>query len=288
MPQFVASRSAAPPNSGVSNGYAIAAMGGHAQLIGNSAVALGSARGGMASFPVARSSSTSFSAFQAISAAPVASSNLLPTRSFARSFSSLMSRLVVKACDYEPDESDELDVDFAQYLKDLRPELRSALHVARQARGSYEIEGRRIRLFRELDDEEEEEGLVVQEEGTTDPDSFTPLETYLQQSAHVAAFERGHSDSTQRRQDLTFGDARIPNDTDPFTARLMCMQIACEQAEYRQNRPYEASTAPTSADLEALKESEKPRSWWDGWAGIFRPTRREDRDDDDTSEEGCV
>jgi hypothetical protein len=206
-----------------------------------------------------------------------------------------MSPLAVKACDYEPDPDDDLDLDFAEHLSKLRPELSAALHVSRQAYASYEIEGRRVILLRETDEEDEEGDIVVQEEATTDPDNFTPLETYLQQSAHVAAFMTANG--SQHNKDLTFGDARIPNDTDPFTARLMCMQIACEQAEQRQNRPYEeapegqaSARSFSAADSlqEPIKEVEKPKTWLESWQEYFLPARGHARRDGDISEEeGC-
>lgn len=303
------SRPATTTNSAMPNGYSVAPITAQPRLVGKKVATMGSARGGIAkfqvtrtepdwqaiaNFQVARSASTSFVVPQASLSTPATSSSIGPlsTRSFSRSFAPFMSPSAVRACDYEPDSSDELDMEFAQHLKDLRPELGSALHLSKTARGSYEIEGRRVILLRELDDDDEEGDIVVQEEGTTDPEAYTPLEDYLQQSAHVAAFMTGNSEDSQHRKDLTFGDARIPNDTDPFTARLMCMQLACEQAEHRQNRVDEASTIATSANgndpmKDPSKDSEKPRSWWESWESFFRPARREDRDDDATSEEGC-
>jgi hypothetical protein len=195
-----------------------------------------------------------------------------------------MSPSAVKACDYEPDPDDDLDVDFAEHLSKLRPELSAALHVSRQAYASYEIEGRRVTVVRVTDEEDEDTGeIVVQEEATMDPDNFTLLETYLQQSAHVAAFMTANG--SQHNKDLTFGDARIPNDTDPFTARLMCMQLACEQADQRTIKPYEEGQ-----NSEPVKEqAERPRTWLESWQEYFLPARGHHRGEDGASseEEGC-
>lgn len=157
----------------------------------------------------------------------------------------------VKACDYVPDESDDIDLELSECLKGLRPDLASRLRLARKARGSYEIEGRHVSLRRVEDDdgELEEDDIVVCEEDMRLGTVPTPLETYLEQSAHVATFMAHNTGAQQTKKDLTFGDARIPDDTDPFTARLMCMRLACDQAEQRQG--YSDSQALQEASRQA-------------------------------------
>lgn len=126
-----------------------------------------------------------------------------------------------KACDYIPDAGDDIDVELFEHLQALRPDACAKLHLFRKAQGIYEIEGRQVSLLRI-----EDGTIVVREEQVS-------LQTYLDQSAYVTLFLDSQPRAT-KMDALTFGDARIPDDTDPFTARLMCMKMACDQAERRQ------------------------------------------------------
>lgn len=122
-----------------------------------------------------------------------------------------------KACDHIPVASDDIDVELSEHLQALRPDACAKLHLVRKAHGIYEIDGRQISLQRTDDGT-----IVVREDQVS-------LQTYLEQTAYVS--ERTSRD---KNVNITFGDARIPDDTDPFTARLMCMAMACDQAEKRQ------------------------------------------------------
>lgn len=138
------------------------------------------------------------------------------------------------------------------------------------------IGGRQVSLMR-VDADEDEYEVVVCEDGMADV--LTPLETFLEQSAHVAAFLESKE---LHKKDMTFGDLRIPDDTDPFTARLLCMQLACDQAEMREAHERQSfdskaklsqmtqewdSTGYGTQHVKSLEAKQTSRSWWERITG---------------------
>lgn len=229
--------------------------------------------------------------------------------SLLKTFSSMLHKPAVKACDYVPDASDDIDVELSEALESLRPEAASKLCLVRKACGSYDIAGRQVTLFwtDSPDKDDDDEILVVREDDMNESGVVTPVETYLEQTANVALF---FDNKPRHQKNLTFGDASIPDDTDPFTARLMCMRLACDQAQRRQaheevqvqRAPQDKTPALTqngvatvaapknsvAANAEVKKKAvPRERSWWERWIGAPESEESGDEDEDPQQELGC-
>lgn len=154
---------------------------------------------------------------------------------------------LVKACNYEADPDDELDVQVSLQLMTLDPNLASCLLMRRLGPGEYELDGRRVRVIwarppaqggtpELLVHEATREGLEA--EGVC---TEILLLAYLKQVADIAASLGGRSAGAPMvarvpvKERLTFNTGPQGAIDDTGLERLRSMRMACEQARLREH-----------------------------------------------------
>lgn len=155
---------------------------------------------------------------------------------------------LVQACVYEADSHDDIDVQLSAQLKLLERTFASSLLLRRLGRGTYELDGRRVRLrwahpHPEAGEPLPEPEVVVREGDDNDLNAAEmPLAAYLQQAADVAASLGGRAAGVPlvarvpQNQRLTFTSVPPQQPLDDMgIERLRSMRMACEQARLREH-----------------------------------------------------
>eukprot|EP00931_Biecheleriopsis_adriatica_P094702 TRINITY_DN68330_c0_g1_i1.p1 TRINITY_DN68330_c0_g1~~TRINITY_DN68330_c0_g1_i1.p1 ORF type:complete len:437 (-),score=59.65 TRINITY_DN68330_c0_g1_i1:74-1384(-) len=165
-----------------------------------------------------------------------------------------------KAKRHSKPESDDIDKELHTVLKTFNEQLMAPLKARRISDGEYEIDGRRVRLSWVPAYNGDRKELIVQEGCDSDADTTdTPLTTYLQQAADVAASLHGRSEGSPvvarvpADKRMTFVAPSKVSD-DPSIERVRSMQVACEQARLRQH----AAEAYERAEVERNSQRAMP------------------------------
>lgn len=152
----------------------------------------------------------------------------------------------IKACKYEADPTDPIDVEISRNLRMLDAESGQVLGLRRVRPGCYEIDGRQVVVYygglgtRHL--------LVHEDEVGGSSIADMPLPAYIELVANVAVSLQGRG-ALAVASALTFveaGRGSSVRDSDGED-RYRAMRIACTQAKLRENASRVGSTASAAA-----------------------------------------